>query len=174
MLQTLFKFAWLFFFLSSHVLFLQLCRFTSISLPPVCTSHPSIYICLCLLWMLLSPSTHSAHTHTRTSSFPTLNPFTCMSLTVLPLLGWWHPRHPLPYHLNFIQTHLSILFQVTPVSLTLLFYLFLLFLIGLLLFPKWIFVLTIQHLERIFKVEFLKLLSSKWIIMHSTQLEFIK
>lgn len=54
-----------FFFLSSHVLFLQLCRFTSISLPPVCTSQPSIYICLCLLWMLLSPSTHSAHTHTH-------------------------------------------------------------------------------------------------------------
>lgn len=41
-------------------------------------------------------------------------------------------------------------------------------------FPKWISVLTIQHLEWIFKEKFLKLLSSKWIIMHSTQLEFIK
>lgn len=35
------------------------------------------------------------------------------------------------------------------------------------------FVRTIQCFEWIFKLEFLKLLSSKWIIMHSTQLECI-
>lgn len=35
------------------------------------------------------------------------------------------------------------------------------------------FVRTIQRFEWIFKLEFLKLLSSKWIIMHSTQLECI-
>lgn len=35
------------------------------------------------------------------------------------------------------------------------------------------FVRTIQRFEWIFKLEFLKLLSSKWIIMYSTQLECI-
>lgn len=35
------------------------------------------------------------------------------------------------------------------------------------------FVRTIQRFEWIFKLEFLTLLSSKWIIMHSTQLECI-
>lgn len=108
-------------------------------------SHPSVSISLYLLCRLLFP----AQTHTHTPSFPTLN---LLHLCVLncpfyPSLLVIHPTFLSPFNVHFIQTHLSILFQVTPLSLTTLFYLFLLFLIGLLVFPKWIFGLTIQHLE---------------------------
>lgn len=111
-------------------------------------SHPSLSISLSLLCTLLCPT----HTHTRARSlpfFPTLNHLysRVLNCPFRPCLLLIQPTSFPPFHQNFIQTHLSILFHVMPLSLTPLCYLFLLFLIGLLLFPKWIFVLTIQHLE---------------------------
>lgn len=95
---------------------------------------------------------YAQHTHTRARSlpfFPTLNHLysRVLNCPFRPCLLLIQPTSFPPFHQNFIQTHLSILFHVMPLSLTPLCYLFLLFLIGLLLFPKWIFVLTIQHLE---------------------------
>lgn len=137
----------------AHILFLQLRRFTSVSLPPICTfpAHASLssltfYQPLSSLYVVMP------NTHTRARSlpfFPTLNHLysRVLNCPFRPCLLLIHPTSFPPFHQNFIQTHLSILFHVMPLSLTPLCYLFLLFLIGLLLFPKWIFVLTIQHLE---------------------------
>ena len=133
--------------------------------PPASSLHiclPSSHLhfsctCVTLIPHFLSASLffvrcYAQHTHTHTHTrllpfFPTLNHLysRVLNCPFRPCLLLIHPTSFPPFHQNFIQTHLSILFHVMPLSLTPLCYLFLLFLIGLLLFPKWIFVLTIQH-----------------------------
>lgn len=90
-----------FFPLSSHILFLQLCRFTSISLPPICTcpahaSLPSLhfYQPLSSLYVVI-PSTHIIHT--QSLSFPTLSLlyFHVLNCPFPPSLLVIHPT-PLP------------------------------------------------------------------------------
>lgn len=182
MLQTSFKFSWLSFFFSLTTHFVPPTLSLHIRLP---SSHlhfsrtfrhscPSVSISLFLLCALLYP----AHTHTHTDTtalFPRSTFFTRASLTVLSpsvSAGETHRHH----FLSELYPNPSVhsLSSYASVSHSPVLSFFLLFLIGLLLFPKWISVLTTQHLEWIFKVNFLKLSSSKWIIMHSTQLEFIK
>lgn len=96
---------------SSLFLFLQLCRFTSLSLPPICAcpAHASLpflhfYQSLSCLHVLSPAHTHTLH------HFPRWTISTCMSSFVLTLhFCWKHTEHHSTLYPNSIQTHLSIL-----------------------------------------------------------------
>lgn len=89
---------------SSLSLFLQLCRFTSLSLPPICAcpAHASLpflhFYQSCL--HVLSP----AHTHTL-HHFPRWNISTCMPSFVLTLpFSWKHTEHHSALYPNSIHS----------------------------------------------------------------------
>lgn len=121
---------------SSLSLFLQLCRFTSLSLPPICAcpAHASLpflhfYQSLSCLHVLSPAHTHTLH------HFPRWNISTCMPSFVLTLhFSWKHTEHhsalypnPIQTHPSILKLHLSYFLSLPPV------------LIGLLLSSKWAF-----------------------------------
>lgn len=146
----------------------------------------------CSPWFVAShpsPPVPSALPPARSSLFslgfhrPLSSRASCYALSFPTLLPPYSPvlKCPLPpspllcLRLDLIQTHRPILFQDTTLPPLPPSYLFPPVPDWIVIIPpKWISVLTIQRLGWIYKVEFLKSSSRKWIIMHRTQLEFIK